>query len=55
MYNLSIWLAKYTAMKVEVTQDYGLYETYDDQGLAINAMHLKILHALKVLPNTIRI
>ena len=23
-------------------------ETYDDQGLAINAMHLKILHALKV-------
>ena len=25
---------------VEVTQDYGLYETYDDQGLAINAMHL---------------
>ena len=32
---------------VEVTQDYGLYETYDDQGLAINAMHLKILHDLK--------
>ena len=57
MHILSILLAKYTAMKnlVEVTQDYGLYETYDDQGLAINAMHLKILHALKALPNTIRI
>ena len=24
-------------------QDYGLYETYDDQGLAINAMHLKLV------------
>ena len=57
MYILSILLAKYTAIKVslKITQDYGLYETYDDQGLAINAMHLKILHALKVLPNTIRI
>ena len=57
MYILSILLAKYTAIKVslKITQDYGLYETYDDQGLAINAMYLKILHALKVLPNTIRI
>ena len=39
---------------VEVTQDYGLNETYDDQGLAIYTIQLKILHALKVhvLPNT---
>ena len=57
MYILSILLAKYTAIKVslKVTQDYGLYETYDDQGLTINTMHLKILHALKVLSYTIRI
>ena len=36
-------------------QDCGLYETYNDQVLAINTMHLKILQALKVLPDTTRI
>ena len=36
----------------EVSRDKSLYETYDDQGLGINTTHLKILHALKVLPNT---
>ena len=40
---------------VEATQDYGLYETYDHQVLAINTMHLKTLNAMKVLPNTTKL
>ena len=39
----------------EVSRDTSLNETYDDQCFGINTTHLKILHALKVLPDTTRI
>ena len=53
MYILSILLAKYTEVNVSLKSRKTIY---DDQGLAIlNTMHFKILHALKVLPNTTRI
>ena len=44
MYILSILVTNYTEVKVslvEVTQDCGLYETYDDQVLAINTFAFK--------------
>ena len=57
MYILSILLAKYTEIKVSLKSRkiMALNETYDDKSLAINTVQLKILHALTVLPNTIRI
>ena len=39
----------------EVSRDNSLNESYDDQGFGINTTHLKILHALKVLPDTTKI
>ena len=44
MYILSTLLAEYS--EVKGMQDYCLYETFDYQGLAINALHLKTLQAL---------
>ena len=55
MHALSIslgWIYKSENI-AEVTRDNSSY--YDDQGLGIITTHLKILHALKVLPNTFRI
>ena len=48
------WIYKSESL-AEVSRDNSLYETYDDQGLGDYTTHLKILHALKVLPNTTRI
>ena len=57
MYDLSISLgAIYKSESLaEVSQDYSLKETYDNQGLGNNTTHLKILYALKVLLDTTRI
>ena len=57
MYDLSIslgWIYKSESL-AEVSRDNSLNETYDDQDFGINTTHLKILHALKVLPDTTRI
>ena len=49
-------MAKYTAMTCSLKSRKNMADTKltTTKGLAINARHLKILHALKVLPNTIR-
>ena len=57
MHDLSISLGQIFKSEslAEVSRDNSLNETYDDQGFGINTTRLKILHALKVLPDTTRI
>ena len=57
MQYLSISLGQIYKIKslAEVSRDNSLNETYDDLGFGINKTHLKILHTLKVLPDTTRI
>ena len=57
MHDLSVSLGQIYKSEslAEVSRDKSLNETYNDQGFGINTTHLKILHALKVLPDTRRI